>query len=117
LTTYRQASEVIEKNQEAIVLFTHGEYFSYDSAGNGLTGKWVVDPDVVENVDKVIIYLRQDNETVNRVFVGNYAGVRKSDIPERYMIRFSALKEVGTTESHWPDFANSGQNPVSYVMA
>lgn len=117
MTTFKHASEVIKKNQEAIVLFTHGEHFSYDSVGNGLTGKWVVDPDVVENVDKVIVYLRQNDETVNKIFLGNYAGIRKSDLPERYMIRFSALKEVGTSESNWPDFANSGQNPVSYVVA
>jgi hypothetical protein len=117
LTTYNRANEVIEKNQEAIVIFTHGEHFSYDEAGNGLTGKWVVDPDAVENVDKVIVYLRRDDETVNRIFLGNYAGVRKSDIPERYTIRFTALKEVGETESNWPDFASNGQNPITYVMA
>jgi hypothetical protein len=51
------------------------------------------------------------------VLVGNYAGIRKSDLPGRYMIRFSALKEVGTTESNWPEFSKSGQNPVSYVAA
>lgn len=117
MTTYKQASEVLEKNQEAVVLFTNGDHFSYDSAGNGSTGKWVVNPNVVEDVDKVIIYLRRDDEAVNRIFLGNYAGVQKSDLAERHTIRFSALKEVGTTESNWPDFANGGQYPVSYVIA
>jgi hypothetical protein len=115
--SYKRASEVIEKNREAVVFFTHGKHFSYDTAGNGLTGKWVLDPDKVENVDKVIIYLRRDDEAVNRIFLGNYTGVQKSDLPRRYTIRFSALKEIGTTESNWLDFAKSGQNPVSYVKA
>jgi hypothetical protein len=116
LTTYTRAREVIEKNKEAIVLFTRGEDLSYDAAGNGTRGKWVLDPDDIENIDKVIIYLRRAGESVNRIFVGNYAGVQKSDLPKRYTIRFSTLKEVGTTESNWLEFAKSGQNPVSYVM-
>jgi hypothetical protein len=116
LTTYRRAREVIEKNKEAIVLFTRGDYLSYDATGNGRSGKWVLRPNRVEYVDKVIIYLRRDGESVNRIFVGNYAGVQKSDLPKRYTIRFSTLKEVGTTESNWLEFAKSGQNPVSYVM-
>jgi hypothetical protein len=115
LTTYKQAGEVIEKNKEAIVLFTHGDHFSCDAAGNGVTGKWVLDPEDVENVDKVIIYLRRDGETVNRIFLGNYAGVQQSDLPRRYTIRFSGLKEVGTTESNWWEFAGSGQTPVRYI--
>jgi hypothetical protein len=43
LKTYKQANEVIEKNQEAVIVFTRGQYFSYDPSGNGDTGKWVVD--------------------------------------------------------------------------
>jgi hypothetical protein len=117
LKTYKQAIEVIEKNQEAIVLFTHGEHFLYDLVGNGQSGKWVLDPENAENVDKVIIYLRRNDEPMNRIFLGNYAGIRKSDLPGRYVVRFSALKEVGTTESSWLDFAKGGQNPVSYITA
>ena len=45
---YKTANEVIAKKQSAIVIFTHGEHFSYDAAGNGSTGKWVVDPEIVE---------------------------------------------------------------------
>jgi hypothetical protein len=70
----------------------------------------------VDEVDKVIIYLRRENEMANRIFLGNNEGIRKSGIPGRHIIRFSVLKEVGTTESNWLDFANSGQNPVSYVI-
>jgi hypothetical protein len=115
ITTFKQASEVIARNQVAVVVFTHGEHFNYDSSGSGFTGKWVVDPDMLEEVDKVIIYLRREGENVNRIYLGNYAGTRPSDIPRRQVIRFSALKEIGTTESNWLDFAGGGQNPVCYV--
>lgn len=115
MSTYKQVSDVIEKNTRAIVLFTHGPHFHFNDAGNGQTGKWHVNPDVVEKVDKVIIYLRRDGGTDNKIFLGKYAGIEKSDLPRRYTIRFSALKEVGTTESNWLEFAKSGQNPVSYV--
>lgn len=116
MQTYKTASEVLAPRQSAIVVFTHGEHFSFDSLGNGSTGKWVVDPENVEEVDKVIVYLRRDEEMLNRIFVGNYAGLRQSDLPKRHIIRFSKLQEVGTTDVNWPEFANSGQNPISYVM-
>ena len=115
MENFKTAREVIAKNQMAVIVFTHGEHFSYDAAGNGSTGKWVVDPETVDEVDKVIIYMRENNETVNRVFLGNYAGTRPCDIPKRRFIRFTNLKEIGTTESNWLEFANAGQNPVSYV--
>jgi hypothetical protein len=117
MTTYKTALEVIGKDQSAVVIFTHGEHFINDPAGNGSTGNWVIDPETVEDVDKVIIYLRQENESINRIFLGNYAGLRSSDIPKRYIIRFSRLQEVGTSDSNWTEFASAGQNPVSYVMA
>ena len=115
LPIYKQASDVIEKNQSAVVIFTRGEHFVLDSAGNGSSGKWVLDPETVKEVDKVIIYLRRDYENVNRIFLGNFAGLRASNLPDRYVIRFTGLKEVGAAEANWPNFASAGQNPVSYV--
>lgn len=117
MNVFTKSNEVIKKNEKAIVIFTRGPHFTYDSLGSGTTGNWVVDPESVDEVDKVIIYLRRENELMNRIYLGNYEGMRKSDIPGRHIIRFSALKEVGTTESNWPEFASSGQNPVSYVIA
>ena len=115
MTKFKQASEVIQPNQSAVIVFTHGENFSYDVGGKGSTGKWVLDPETVEQVDKVIIYVRRDYENVNRIFLGTYAGIRPSDIPNRYVIRFTGLKEVGNAEANWPNFASAGKNPVSYV--
>ncbi len=111
----KQASEVLQPDQSAIVLFTHGENFSFDVSGKGSTGKWVLDPETVEKVDKVIIYVRRDYENVNRIFLGNFTDIRPSDIPDRYVIRFTALKEVGKAEVNWPTFASAGKSPVSYV--
>lgn len=116
MTEYMHCKDALKKNQEAVVVFTHGKHFEYDPGGNGFTGNWAVDPKVVEEVEKVIIYFREEGETLNRIFLGNYAGVRKSEIPVRYIIRFSGLKEVGTTGSKWPDFASSGQTPVGNVV-
>ena len=116
MTVFEKAIDVVEENQEAVIIFTHGKHFEYDAGGNGFTGNWVVDPDVVEEVDKVIVYFREKGETLNRIFLGNYAGVRKSEIPDRYIIRFSGLKEVGTSNVNWLAFANGGQNPVGYVV-
>jgi hypothetical protein len=112
---YKYASEVIEKNQEGIIVFTAGEKFFCDPSGNGYTGNWVIDPEMAEEVDKVIVYLRKKYEIVNRIFLGNYAGTRRSNESGRHEIRFSRLMEVGTTESNWPDFTSGGQNPVSYI--
>jgi hypothetical protein len=112
---YKQARELIAPNQTAVVVFTHGANFSFDVGGNGSTGKWVLDPENVKDIDKVIIYLRRDYEHVNRIFVGNFAGLRTSNLPDRYIIRFTGLKEAGIAEVNWPSFSNAGQNPVSYL--
>jgi hypothetical protein len=110
-----QAKEVLEKNQEAVIVFTHGKHFYHDAGGNGYTGNWVLDRATLEEVGKVIVYFREEGEIINRIFLGDYVGVRKSDIPDRYIIRFSGLKEVGT-KSNWLEFASGGQNPISYVV-
>ena len=112
---FESAKDVIQENQMAVAVFTRGVHFHVDALGNGFTAKWVVDPEWLEEVDKVIVYLRRDDEDVNRVFLGNYAGSRRSDEPNRSEIRFSGLKEVGTTEKNWPEFSGGGQNPVCYV--
>lgn len=115
MTQFSKASDVISQNDHAIVVFTRDDKFYFDDLGNGTTGNWVIDPDNLEEIDKVIIYSRKPDENVNRIFLGNYAGHRNSEEPGRYIIRFSHHKEVGTTDSNWHEFSGSGQNPVSYV--
>ena len=81
MAIYQRAIEVIEQNHSAVVVFTHGKFFRFDSNGNGITGKWVVNPERLEEVDQVIIYLRMDGTSVNRIFLGNYMGSQPSDLP------------------------------------
>lgn len=115
MSLFKQASDVLDENHEAIIVYTHGDQFVFDALGNGYTGNWVIDPEMVDEVDKVMIYLRKENESISRIFLGNYAGIRPSEEARRYIIRFSRLKEIGTTDSNWLDFAAGGQNPISYI--
>jgi len=109
-----KAKDLLRKQEVAIVVFTHGLHFYYDTNGNGETGNWVVDPEMVDEVDKVIVYLRDDQNGMNRIFIGNYAGIRHSPEKDRYIIRFSKLDEVGT-DDNWFEFAEGSQNPINYV--
>jgi hypothetical protein len=115
MITINRAADAIAPNETAVVVFTHGKFLSFDSAGNGTSGKWVLNPDRLEEVDKVIIYLRREGESISRIYVGKYAGSRPSDLPRRWVILFSDLQLVGSTFENWLDFAGTGQNPVSYV--
>lgn len=109
------ARELVKSNELAVIVFTKGNLFSYDALGNGETGNWVVSKEILDQVNKVIVYMRDQNSGVNRIFLGTYAGYRQSPEANRQVIRFCRLTEIGTTISNWNEFANSGQNPVSYV--
>jgi hypothetical protein len=115
MQTYTNAKEVILKNEQVVLVFTRDDKFHYDSLGNGTTGNWKVDREELDEVEKVIIYLRRPGENINRIFLGDYAGWRNSEEQDRYIIRFTHLKEVGTTQSTWMEFAGFGQNPIGFV--
>jgi hypothetical protein len=116
MKNFTKAREVITRNESAVVLFTRGLHFTYDSSGNGESGIWVLNPKKLENVDKVIIYLRDEDKKVNKLYIANYSGYRKSDLPRRFYINFSQIQETGRTGANWMDFAESGQNPVAYII-
>ena len=78
MLTYTKANEVIPKNEQAVLVFTRDDKFHYDSLGNGTTGNWKIDCEELDEVKNVIIYLRRPKETVNRIFLGDYAGWRHS---------------------------------------
>lgn len=105
----------MKSSELAVVIFTKGDLFSCDAIGNGESGNWVVSEEALDQVDQVIIYLRDQKTGINRIFRGKYAGSRQSPQPSRKIIRFCQLVEVGTTTSNWKEFANAGQNPISYV--
>jgi hypothetical protein len=47
--------------------------------------------------------------------VGNYISHAPSPEPERVIIYFFHLKEVGSTTSNWFVFGENNQNPVAFV--
>ena len=115
MKNFAKARDVINRNESAVVVFTKGIHLNFDSSGNGESGKWVLNPIKLETVDKVIIYLRDESKKVNKIYSAHYSSYRKSDVPRRYFILFSKIEEVGRTLSNWMDFAESDQNPVSYI--
>ncbi len=117
MPTIRKASDWVKKNETAVAVFTRGPHLSYDPiSGNGESGNWVVNPEKLETVDRVIIYLRRNDVPENRILLGNYSGYRSSGSPCRYVIRFAGLKEVGVTGSNWIEFSQGGPNPVRFVV-
>jgi hypothetical protein len=90
MPTIQKASDLLNQNESAVAVFTHGDYFSFaPSTGIGESGNWV--------------------------FLGNYAGCKSSGDARRYVIHISGMKEVGGTGSNWLEFGHGGQRPVCYV--
>lgn len=114
--SFLRSEDILPKFENGVVIFTSGHRLSYDDSGNGETGIWVVKPERLEMMDKVIIYLREDNSTINRILVGTYAGYRPSEYPTRFNIRFTNLNEVGTTTANWHEFGKGGSNPIRFVI-
>lgn len=110
-----RASELIRNGQKAIVLFSCGDKFRYDAHGNGESGNWKVDLNKIQQVKKVIIYLREKGQAGGRIFVGNYAGLTPSNEEGRQVIFITQLEEVCTTTRNWWEFSGSGPNPVCYL--
>jgi|GEM_PF-1090745 hypothetical protein len=115
MKNFDTAHEVLPGGQKAVVVFTRGEKLGYDDGGYGGTGNWKTTLAKLEQVEKVIIYLREKGQSGGRIFVGNYISHAPSPEPERVIIYFSHLKEIGSTSSTWPEFGSSGQNPVGFL--
>jgi len=114
MKTFRNARELLDVGETALVLFTRGHHFSLGESGSGSTGKWVLDPH--REVDRVLIYNRQAGETTGAdLWRGRAALVEPADRPRRYTIRLTDLQNVGRTEMNWKEFSGGGTNPVRYV--
>ncbi len=109
------ARELLETGQSAIVFFTHGQSFNIDPSGEGETGEWMLSPALVNKVDRVIVYLRDEDRKVNHIYMGDFISLRRGSRSRRFFIRFSHMKELGTTQVHWLDFGNGSKSPVNYV--
>lgn len=115
MKTFNTAKDVIPAGQKAMGVFTRGEKLGFDDQGYGGTGNWKINPDRLELVEKVIIYLREEGQTGGKILMGSYVGYSPSPEEGRYIIYFHKLKEVGSTDSNWREFSNLWQNPVAFV--
>ena len=115
MKNFSTAKDVLTTGQKAVVVFTRGEKLGFDDDGYGGTGNWKTNLTRLEQVNKVIIYLREKGQSGGRIFMGNYVSYAPSPQADRYIIYFSHLKLIGETTSNWPDFGNYGQNPVGFT--
>lgn len=109
------ARDLLAPGQSAIVFFTHGQDFHIDNTGEGETGSWILNPDLVKKVDRVIVYLRDEDRKINHIYMGDFHSLRKGERSRRWTVRFSNMTELGTTPIHWLEFGNGSKAPVNYV--
>jgi len=109
------AQDLLERNQSAVVFFTHGQDFHIGDNGDGETGSWMLNADLVKQVNKVIVYLRDENEKINHIYLGDFHSLRRGDRSRRWIVRFHNMNEIGTTNLHWLKFGNGTTSPVNYV--
>lgn len=69
---FSTAKDILTTGQRAVVVFTRGEKLGFDDCGYGGTGNWKTNLTKLEQVDKVIIYLREKGQSGGRIFMGNY---------------------------------------------
>ena len=109
------ASDVVPAGQRAVVVFTRGDKLIHDSKGDGSTGNWKVNLNRLDQVEKVIIYLRDERQHGGQILMGSYVGYGASPEAGRYIILFSRLQQIGTTSSNWRKFAHMWQTPVTFI--
>lgn len=107
--------DVISTNKRAVIVFSTGDKFRFDSKGSGETVNWIVDPERLKKIEKVVVYLRKPKESGGRVFIGNYKGCIASEETGRHIITFSGLEEICQTKSNWFQFAKTGPGPTRYI--
>jgi hypothetical protein len=112
---FKTAQDLLAPSQSAIVFFTHGQGFHIDENGEGETGSWLLNRELVKKVDKVIVYFRDESEKINHIYMGDFHSLRKGDRSRRWIVRFSRITEIGTTDVHWLQFGNGTTAPVNYV--
>lgn len=108
-----KARDFIKPGENVMAIFTHGIHFDLCDGNTGLTGQWNIDPN--RRVDRVIIYLRNNEMNTNTLYIANYAGVKPADREGRYDIQLTHAQYIGTTSTNWSEFAETGQNPIRYL--
>jgi hypothetical protein len=109
-----KARDFIEAGENVIVIFTHGLHFKFGDDNTGSTGEWVIDPN--RSVNRVIIYLRNDEKHTNTLYIANHAGVKPADREGRHNIQLTHVQYIGITSANWSEFAEGGAgNPIRYL--
>ena len=108
-----KARDFIKPGENVIVILTRGSDFSLPDGKTGSTGKWKIDPN--RSVDRVIIYLRNDEINTNTLYIANHAGVEPADREGRYNIQLTHVQYIGTTSANWNNFAETGSYPIRYL--
>ena len=107
-----KARDFIKLGENVIVILTHGsDFFLHDNTGS--TGEWKIDQN--RSVDRVIIYLRDDENNTNTLYIANHAGVEPADREGRYNIQLTHVQYIGTTPANWNEFAETGTYPIRYL--
>ena len=108
-----KARDLIKPDENVIVIFTHGLHFDLRDDKTGSTGEWDIDPN--RSVNRVIIYLRNDETHTNTLYIANHAGVEPADREGRHNIQLTHVQYIGTTSANWKEFAEADANPIRYL--
>lgn len=108
-----KARDFIQPGEAIMVVFTHGIHFDIYDDSTGSTGEWEIDPNRL--VDRVLIYLRNDESKTNTLYIANHAGVELAKREGRHNIQLTHVQYVGVTSENWVEFAEGGSNPIRYL--
>jgi hypothetical protein len=102
-------TSLLQRGENAIVIFTYGKKFNIKRDRSGSTGNWVLNHQ--RKYRKVVIYERTTEG--NDVYVARRAGIKRSNQDRRYVLFLKDVSYLGTTYLNWPRFSGS-RNPIRY---
>jgi hypothetical protein len=110
----RSVTDLLVPGESALAVFTHGQLLSLNPDGTGSSGNWVIDPE--RRVDRFIVYSRSGPVGMPAgVYRAEFVGAAESAEPGRFVVNFRGVELVGVTRESWPEFADTGVNPVRYI--
>ncbi len=114
-----KAKETLKNDESAIMIFTDGRNLTLNKNGTSASGVWRINKNL--SVDKVIVYFRDKSENINKIYVGDYAGIIPSEVrglEHRFAVEFNNIVFVGETDENWNGFTDTKQgavSPIKYV--
>jgi hypothetical protein len=106
--------DLLQPGESALAVLTDGRNLKLNGDGSGSSGNWVIDP--ARQVDRFVIYYREGGAgDTARLYRGDYVGAGPSPEAGRSVVTFEGAEQVGVTRLSWPEFADTGANPVRYI--